>query len=110
MSAADRRVRSARPCVIRVLELPRAAGEALRARWAVRVWEERGDVRDGGQQQRAGQGALILRQRDDHVVLVPHVEGVVGERVGRRVTENQAVLGVGFCALFFIASWTQQTV
>lgn len=60
---------------------PRAARENQRAvtGGAVREREERRDVGDGGQQQRAGLGAFTVGQRDDDVVLVPHVEGVVGK-------------------------------
>lgn len=93
-----------------LLGLCRTAGETLRTGGAVHVWKERRDVGDGSQKQRAVLGAFILRQREDHVVLVPHVESVVGKRVGRRVTKGHAKLGVGVCALFFISSWTQHTI
>lgn len=72
------------------------------------VREEGGDVGDGGQQQRAGLRALVRRQRDDHVVLVPHVEGVVGEGVhGGGVAEGHP-LGVVVHALLLVTRRTQQ--
>lgn len=82
------------------------------------MWEEGGDggdgrdVGDGGQQQRAGLGAVVVRrgQRDDYVVLVPHVEGVVGEGMdGRRVAGDHA-LRVVLRLLVFVASRTQHAL
>jgi len=66
-----------------LLGWPGASWEGLRTVfcWGVQVWEERGDVGDGGQQKRASLGAFVLGQRDDYVVLVPHVEGVVADRM-----------------------------
>lgn len=74
------------------------------ARWAVRVREEGGDVGDGGHQHGADLGALVVAgQRDDHVVLVPHVEGVVGERVHqRRVAGGRALRRAAVFLLLFI--------
>lgn len=88
----------------------RAGGEVHRvvARWAVR--EERGDVGDGSHQQRADLGVLVVGQRDDHVVLVPHVESVVRKRVRRRkVAVGRALRGFVLIH-FFIINRTQHTI
>lgn len=76
----------------------------------LRVWEEGGDVGDGGQQQRAGLRALVWRQRDDHVVLVPHVEGVVGEGVHRGGVAEAHQLRVVVHVLLLVACRTQQAL
>lgn len=88
----------------------RAAGEVhgVVTRRAVR--EERGDVGDGSHQQRADLGVLVVGQRDDHVVLVPHVEGVVRERVRwRRVAVGRARRGFVLIH-FFVINRTQHTI
>ena len=88
----------------------RADGEVHRVvtRWAVR--EERGDVGDGSHQQRADLGVLVVGQRDDHVVLVPHMEGVVRKRVRwRRMAEGRALLGF-VLVQFFVINRTQHTI
>lgn len=64
--------------------------------------EEGGDVGDGGQQQRAGQGALLLGQRDHHLVLVPHVEGIVGKRVHGRMVAQGHMLQVVLVVVFVV--------
>lgn len=93
----------------RDVDLPaqfRAAGEAHRVVTcrAVRVWEERGHVRN---QQRASLEVFFKGQRDDHVVLVPHVEGIVGKlmRLKRRVVEDLALRWI-FHTLVFITMGT----
>lgn len=90
---------------------PWADGERQRAVACRAVWvrEERGHVGDGGQQHRAGLGAFVVGQRDDHVVLVPHMEGVVGKWVHWRRMAGGRVLRVVVLFLLFIAGRTQHT-
>lgn len=88
---------------------PRASLEGRRVTcWAVGVRKEGGDVGNAAQQQRAVLGTLFSGERDDHVVLVPHMEGVVGKWVWWRVVGGRSLL-VAFLFQVFIPSWTQQT-
>lgn len=89
-----------------------AAGENQRAvaGGTVRVWEERRDVGNGRQQQRAGLRAFIVGQRDDNVVLVPHMKGIMGKRMHwGRMAGGQVVRVVVFVQVF-ITSRTQNTI
>lgn len=70
------------------------------------MWKEGGDVGDGSQQQRAALGAFVRRQRDDHVVLVPHVEGIVGEWMWGRMAGSPQ-LGVVVLVFVLVTRWTQ---
>lgn len=78
--------------------------------WTVRNWEKGRDVRDGGQQQRAGLWAFLMGQRDDDVVLIPHMESVVSKRMHERKMAGSHVLQVVVLFVFFIRGWTQDTV
>lgn len=88
---------------------PRAAGVGRGVTGGAVGREEGGDVGDGGQHQRAGQRALLLGQRDHHVVLVPHVEGIVGKRVRGRMVARGHMLQ-GFLVLFFVGGRAQQAI
>lgn len=87
----------------------RAAGESQRAvtGGAVRVWEERRDVGNGSKQQRAGLRAFIAGQREDNVVLLPHVEGIVGKWMHWGRMAGGHVVGVVVFLHVFIIRWTQ---
>lgn len=74
------------------------------------MWGEEGwDVGDGSQQRGAGHWVLLWRQRDDDVVLIPHVESV-----GLRVVEHwghECRAEAGHVLLFLvILSGAQHTI
>lgn len=72
--------------------------------------EEGGDVLDGSQERGAGLWTVVVGQRDEDFILVPDVEGVVGERhSGRRVSGGDA-LQIVVLVFVFIIGRTQHTV
>lgn len=87
----------------------RAGGEIWRTMtcWAVWVWKEWRHVRDGSQQQWAVLGAFFMGgQGDNHIILVPHVESIMGKWMDWRKMAGSNVLQVGVLVLIFISSWT----
>lgn len=77
---------------------------------AVWEWKERWDIRDGSQQRWAVLGASVMGQGDNHIILVPHVESIMGKWMYWRKMAGRNVLQVGVLVLIFVSSWTQHTI
>lgn len=101
---------------MRILNWPRAVGGG-QGQGAVIVGavgvggEEGGDVGHGGQQQGAGRVAVLGGQGDDHVLCVPHVEGVAVRQLQHRLGVARGyMLHLTVLLLLLLAGGTQHAL